>query len=211
MSIVRDDLGRDAAVLTAEVVAVLVCAMVTLPVPAQIPLLVVAMISMAVRGKRWEDRFGADGFRFLLGAVTGAAALILSLVVVGPLVEARGAMLGWSHHALVRGKPDALVMYVIIVAATSIATELVLRGWILERVRDVSPGKVALVASVGMTALVEAVFTGDTGYSSLGAALFGVALSGLYLATGRSLVAPIAARVTFDVGLLLLEGFKLVD
>jgi len=206
------DVRGEAALLTAEVVALVICAILPLPVPAQVPLLVIAMISFGIRGKRWSDRFESDGFRWLVGLCTGAAALALAYFVFAPVLADRtGGMIGWSRHGIVRGKPDALLTFVLVVAATSAGTELILRGWILERVREQVPGRTGLVAAVVITGLVEAVFTGDPGWSSLGAAVFGAALSGLYLASGRSLVAPIAARVTFEVGVLLLEGFKLVN
>lgn len=205
------DLRGQAALLTGEIVAVVAVALVALPIPAQVPLVVVAMISYAARGLRWESRFDSDRFRLGLGAATGAAALILALAVIGPALEARGGMITWSHHAAVRGKPEVLVSYLLIVTALAVATELILRGWILERALGLGRGATGAAIAIAVTGFVEAVYFGEPGWSAVGASLFGVALSGLYLATGRSLVAPIAARVTFEVGILLLESFKLVN
>lgn len=204
------ELRGDAALLTAEIVAVIACAVLPLPVPAQLPLGVVAVVSYALRRERWENRFGFDGFRLGLGIGTGACALVLALVAISPLLTARGAMVAWAEHAMVRGKPDAVVMVVIVVAATAVATELVFRGFILERVRPLVGGRGATAVALAISACVEATVMGGGSARVFGAALVSVALGGLYLATGRSLVAPIAARVTFDVGVVVLEGLKMI-
>jgi hypothetical protein len=206
------DIRGQAALLTAEVVAIIACAVLPLPVPAQVPLLVMALISFAVRGKMWSDRFESDRLRWAVGAVVGVIALALAWLVVGPVLESRtGGMVGWTRHGMVRGKPDAFLTIAILVAASAIGTELLMRAWILDRIRELVSGRAGVVIAVAVTAIVEAIFVGDPGWSCVGAALVSAALSGLYLASGRSLVAPIAARVTFEVGALLLEAFKLVS
>lgn len=206
------EIRGQAALLTAEVTVILACAILSLPVPAQVPLLVMALISFGVRGQQWSDRFESDGFRWAIGAAMGAAALALAFFVVGPALEGgTGGMVGWTRHGMVRGKADAFLMIAIMVGATAIGTELLMRAWILERIREQVPGRAGLLVAVAVTAVIEAVFVGDPGWSCLGAALVSAALSGVYLASRRSLVAPIAARLTFELGALLLEAFKLVN
>jgi membrane protease YdiL (CAAX protease family) len=205
------DLRGQAALLTAELVVLVVVAALPLPIPAQVPLLAMALISYGIRRQVWADRFASDGFRWAVGAATGAIALGLALAVA-PVLETRtGGLVVWSNHGMVRGKLEMFVSFALIVAALAVATELVMRGWIFERLREQLPGRVGVAIAVAGTAAVEAIFTGAPGWGYAGAALVSAALGGLYLAAGRSLVAPIAARLAFELGALALEGLQLVD
>jgi len=209
--LLRMDLRAQAALMTAELVVLVAVAALPIPIPAQAPLLVMALISYGIRRKLWTDRFASDGFRWAVGAATGAVALGVAFAVA-PALEARtGGLVAWSNHGMVRGKLEVFVSIALIVAALAAATELVMRGWIFERLHELLPGRAGLAIAVTLTACMEAIFAGAAGWSSVGAALVSAALSGLYLASGRSLVAPMAARITFELGVLLLEGLKLVD
>jgi hypothetical protein len=204
------DLGAQAALLTAELVVLVACAVIALPVPAQLPLLLIALISYTIRRKPWSERWVGGQSRALVGATMGAVALAIA-VAIGPVLEAQtGGLVGWTRHGIVRGKVDAFVTFAMIVAALAVATEIIMRGWILERIRELVSGRIGVAIAIAVTAAIEAIFTGDPGWSSLGAALVSAALSALYLAGGRSLVAPVAARLTFELGVLVLEGLKLV-
>jgi hypothetical protein len=208
------ELRGQAALLTAEVVAVIACAIAPLPGPAiLIALFAVASISLYVRKQTWVQRCGLDGLRAGIGVAVGATALVLAVVVVGPLLEARtGGMVSWNQYAVVRGRLEALLPYAIIVGAMAIAHEAILRGWVLERARELAPaGPQGLAIAVAVTAVVEGALVAGAGWSVAGAAIGGVAASALYLAGGRSLVAPVVARLTFDLGALVLEALKVVN
>ena len=94
------------------------------------------------------------------------------------------------------------------VAATAIAVELALRGWIVERVLELSPGPVVLPVLVG--AFAEALITPGDLAARLGGGLFGAGLGWMYVASGRSVLAPVCARLVFELGVLLLEAMRLV-
>jgi membrane protease YdiL (CAAX protease family) len=208
------ELRGQAALLTAEVVAVIACALAPLPgLFLLIALFAVASISLYVRGQTWAQRCAVDALRAGIGVAVGATALGLALVVVGPLLEARtGGMVNWSQYTVVRGQPSALVSYAVIVTVIAVTFEAILRGWVLERVRELAPsGRRGVAIAIAVTAVVEGVLAGGTGWSGVGAAIGGVAASALYLASGRSLVAPVAARLTFDLGALVLEALKVVN
>src|SRR5512134_3541696 len=131
------ELRGEAALMTTELVVIIACAIAPLPVPAQVPLLIMAMISFAIRRRSFAERFESDRFRWAVGAITGAVALILAVLVVAPLVEAQtGGLIGWTRHGVVRGKPEVFLSVAVIVAALVAATELVMRAWILERIRE---------------------------------------------------------------------------
>lgn len=209
------DLRRQAALLTAELVVVIACAVVALPIPAQLPLLAMALISYKVRNEPWAPRFASSRVVWAVAATMGAIALGLALVVT-PALEARtGGLVSWTREAVVRGNPQMLTAAVMIVAALTIATEVVMRGWILERIREQTAGagrRAGVAIAVAVTAGLEAIFTASgAGWSAVGAALVSAALSALYLAAGRSLVAPVVARLTFELGVLALEALRLVN
>jgi membrane protease YdiL (CAAX protease family) len=204
------DLRGQAALLTAEVVVLAAAIAVATPFPAQAPLLLMALISYGIRRKTWTERLASDGFRWAVGAATGAVALGIAFAVA-PVLEARtGGLVAWSNHGMVRGKLEMFASMALIVGALAAATELIMRGWILDRLLELLPGRAGIAIAVALTAGLEAILTGAPGWSSVGAALVSAALSGLYLGSGRSLVAPIAARLTFELGVLVLEAFKLV-
>jgi hypothetical protein len=209
------DLHRQAALLTAELVVVIACAVVAIPIPAQVPLLAMALISYGIRHQSWSERWESTGLLWAVGAAVGAIALALGLVVFTPLLESRtGGLVAWTRDAIVRGNLQMLTTVTLIVAALTVATEVVMRGWILERIREHVPvrGRAGAAIAVAATSVIEAIFTtSGAGWSGIGAALVSAALSGLYLAGGRSLVAPIAARLTFDLGVVALESLRLVN
>jgi hypothetical protein len=118
-------------------------------------------------------------------------------------------MVMWTQWGVVRGNVAAAIPVAIVVAALVVATEMILRGWIVERVLELaSTSRVGQIAAVAIAAGVEAIFTA-TPDNAFGAMLFGGSLGALYLASGRSLVAPIAARLVFELGIVGLEVARL--
>jgi len=194
-----------------EVLAVLAIAVAPLPepMPAALPLLVAGSLSRWVRGRSWSDVVRGPSSGAAIGALAGLVALGFAVLAGTPAIEALGGRaVEWSAHPVVRGNLSLLVMAAAYVAATAAATELALRGWIVERVLELSPGPPVLPVLVG--ALAEALITPGDLAARLGGALFGVGLGWMYAAGGRSIVAPVCARLAFDLGVVLLEALRLV-
>ena len=209
-----------------EVLAVLAIAVVPLPepMPAVLPLLLVASLSRWLRGRSWADVVrapagsagGAGGVGGVgiataaaVGAAAGLGALGFAVLAGAPAIEMLGERaVEWSAHPLVRGNPSMLALFAIYVVATAVATELALRGWIVDRVLELSPGPPVLPVLVG--AFAEALIAPGDGAARMGAALFGVGLGWMYAAGGRSIVAPLCARLVFELGVVFLEAMRLI-
>ena len=181
------------------------------PMPAALPLLVVASLARWMRGRSWAEvvRGPRSLERAGVGAVAGALALGFAVLAGTPVLELVSfRAVEWSAHPIVRGNASLFAMVALYVAATAVATELALRGWIVERVLELSPGPPILPVLVG--AFAEALITPGDGAARLGAAMFGAGLGWMYAAGGRSLLAPVCARLVFELGVLILEAMRLV-
>jgi hypothetical protein len=192
-----------------EVAAVIAIAIAPWPdvMPIALPLVVAATASRWIRGRQWNEL--ARGGTASIGAAAGVIALVVSLVAGAPLVELMtGGVVEWSVFPVVRGNPSQLVVVALIVVAMAIATELALRGWIVERVLELSPGPAVLPVLVG--AVAEALVTPGGVTVRIGAGLCGAGLGTIYVAAGRSVIAPICARLAFGLGALVLEALRLV-
>jgi hypothetical protein len=195
------------ALVPAELAAVAAIACVPMPVPRVLPLLVVASASRWARGRGWGE-VARPAFAGI-AAAAGVVALAVALALGGPAVETvTGRAVEWSQFPIVRGSPSSLLTVGMLVAATIIAAELVLRGWLVERALELRVPRAAAVLAGSLTE--AAVSDGDL-VARLGAAVLGVALGWMYVACGRSVVAPICARGAFALGALLLEALRLVS
>jgi hypothetical protein len=193
-----------------EVAAVLALAIVPLPdaVPVAAPLLALASASLWLRGRNWGQVVGASGFSAAVGAAAGLAALVIALVAGAPFVElVSGRTVEWSTFPPVRGSGAQLVTVALIEIALAIAWELSLRGWIVQRVRELSSSPPILAILVG--AIAEALLVPGDVAARIGAALFGAGLGWMYIASGGAL-APICARLAFVLGAVLLEALQLI-
>lgn len=198
---------RAAWLVPFEVAVIAAAAIVPLPetVPVAMPLAAAAALSLWIRKRSF-----AAGEGVWIGALAGVTALVIALVLGSPLVEAttdRAVM--WSSYPIVRGSVAQAILVAVAVSAAAIAMELALRGWIVERARELVP-RAGDVAGIAVGAIAEAVVTPGDGLVRVGAALFGAGLGWMYVATG-GLAAPIAARVVFVLGALLLEALMLVS
>ncbi len=192
-----------------EIVAVLALAIAPLPesMPVALPLLVVASLSRWWRGRSWAEV--ATGGYAKSGAVVGLVALGLAVVAGAPFVESLSARaVEWSSFPIVRGSAMQTVLVAVVVGVTAVASELALRGWIVERVLELSPGSPVLPVLIG--AIAEALVTPGDVTVRIGAGLFGMGLGWLYVASGRSVVAPICARASFAIGAVILEGLRVI-
>lgn len=194
-----------------EIALVLAVAVVPWPegLPIGIPLLVVASVCRWVRGRSWSEVWIGGRDKALVGVLAGLAALALAIAVGTPMVEALGTRaVEWSRFPIVRGSLQQLPMVLMLVALGALAAELALRGWLVERVLELSPGPPFLPVLCG--ALAEAIVMPGDITARLGAGLFGAGLGWMYVASGRSLVAPVLARVAFVTGAVVLEALKLI-
>jgi hypothetical protein len=199
------------ALVPFEVVAVLALAVVPLPdaIPVALPLLVVATVSRWARRRDWAQLLRADGWAAAVGGAAGLAALVIAIVAGTPFVEAMsGRGVEWSAFPVVRGSGSQLVLVALVVIAMAIASELALRGWIVERVLELAPGPPVLPVLVG--AIAEALVTPGDLAVRIGAGVFGAGLGWIYVAAGRTAVAPICARAAFTLAAIALEALRLI-
>jgi len=191
-----------------EVAIVIAAAVAPMPVPAVVPLLIAASLSLWVRGRSWGSVTHGPALYGAIGAAAGALALALALLVSTPLVELiSDYAVQWSMYPIVRGSGAQTIMVAIVVGISAIAAELVLRGWIVERVLELRGHRV-LAVLVG--AFGEALVADGDLAMRIGAGMFGIGLGWMYIAAGRSVVAPICARVVFALGAVVLEALRVV-
>jgi hypothetical protein len=193
-----------------EIAAVLALAIAPLPdaVPVAAPLLAVASLSRWVRGRGWNQVLGGGGRTAAVGAAAGLAALAIAVLAGAPFVEQMtGRTVEWSAFPIVRGSPSQLAMVALVEIALAIAWELALRGWIIERVLELSPGPPVLPVLVA--AFAEALVTPGDVSARIGAGLFGIGLGWMYIA-GRGAIAPICARLAFALGAVTLEALRVI-
>jgi hypothetical protein len=191
-----------------EVAVVVAAALVTLPVPAAVPLLIAASVSQWLRGRSWAAVAKGPALYAAIGAAAGGLALGLALLVSTPLLEATtDYAVQWSMYPIVRGSSAQAIMVGIVVAVSAVAAELVLRGWLVERVLELRGHHVIAVLVGGFA---EALISDGDLAMRLGAGLFGISLGSMYIAAGRSVVAPICARLVFSLGAVVLETLQIV-
>jgi hypothetical protein len=194
-----------------EIAAVLALAVAPLPeaVPIALPLVVVATLSRWLRRRDWAQLLSASGWTMAVGALAGLGALAVAVVAGTPFVEVMsGRAVEWAAFPVVRGSATQGVAVALIVIAMAVATELALRGWIVERMLELSPGPPILPVLLG--AFAEALLTRGDVAVRLGAALIGAGLGWIYVAAGRSVVPSICARVAFGLGAVALEAVRVI-
>jgi hypothetical protein len=199
------------ALVPFEIAGVLAVAIVPLPgiMPVALPLIVAASASRWIRRRDWGQLMQADGWTVAVGAAAGLAALAIAVIAGTPFVEVMsGRAVEWSAFPIVRGNASQLVLVAMVVILIAIFSELALRGWIVERVLELSPGPPVLPVLVG--ALAEALVTPGDLVVRIGAGVFGAGLGWIYVAAGRRVVAPIYARAAFSLAAVALEALRLI-
>jgi hypothetical protein len=169
--------------------------------PFALPLLVVASASLWVRGRSWSEHVVAPRM-LAVGALAGTLAIAIATPLFGAF---RVTALDWWVLPALRGDTTQLAAALCVLLASAVALELALRGWIVERMLELSPGPATL--PIAAAALAEALVTPGPIVSRIGVGLFGAGLGVLYIACRRSVLAPIAARCAFVTGAALVERF----
>src|SRR6185295_1780978 len=96
-------------------------------------LLVAATLVNWLRKHSWAERVRGPGLYAAIGAGAGLVALVLALLIGTPAVEGfTDQAVQWSSYPVVRGSVSTFVMVAIVVAVGALATELVLRGFVVE-------------------------------------------------------------------------------
>jgi hypothetical protein len=199
-----------------EVIAIIALALAPIPaaVPIAVPLLVAGSISRWMRGRSWAEVQKGPAWLAGVGILAGAIALGVALLAGSQSLTALFAgisgdtIVEMSDLATSSGRPMTIALTAVAVAMTAIAAELALRGWIVERVLELSPGSPVLPVLVG--ALAEAMVTPGDVPTRVGAAILGAGLGWIYAAAGRSTLAPMLARITFQVGAVVFAALRLV-
>jgi len=176
-------------------------------VPSKIPyLLVLAWISLRLRGVRWRDlgftRYGTWTKTLGLGIAAGVAIEALELFVTQPLLAAlTGTMPDLSAFDRVAGSVKWLSISLAFTwTLFAFGEELVFRGYLMTRIADMGGGSRAswaialIVASLAFG--LSHFHQGITGVTEN--LIDGMILGALYLACGRNLAVPIVAHGTTD-------------
>src|SRR5688572_15179517 len=107
-----------------EVAVVIAAGSVALPVPAAVPLLIAASISLWLRGRSWAGVTKGPALYAVIGAAAGALALVSALMVSTPLLEAiTDSAVQWSTYPIVRGSTTQAIMVAIVVGVSAVAAE----------------------------------------------------------------------------------------
>jgi hypothetical protein len=195
----------------AEFAIVIALALTPLPdaIPLALPLFAAGSVAKWRTGHSWGHVVTPTTLQAGVGVAVGLAALILALLVGTPVVESVSQRaIEWSSFPLVRGNASMLGGVVLLVVLYAVGFELALRGWLVERVLEVSPGKPGFPVMVG--ALAEAVLTPGDLAIRVGAGLFGAGLGWIYVAGGRNVFAPMMARITFSMVAVVLESLRVI-
>jgi hypothetical protein len=177
-------------------------------IPVMVPLLMAASAARWACGRSFGAVVRGPASYVAIGAAAGVVALVLAIVIGSPIAESLSERaVTWSAYPMVRGNLNAFIAFAVVVSAIAVATELVLRGWIVERVLELggSTGWAVVIA-----AFAEALLTDGPFEARLGGFIVGLGLGSMYVAAGRNLAVTVAARLTFGLGALLLEVLRIV-
>jgi hypothetical protein len=134
-------------------------------------------------------------------------------VLAGPVVAgaADGVVL-WSAFPVARGHLAGALTVALLVLAGAAAAELVLRGWIAERVAELVGGAPARAGAIAVVvaAIFEALLTPGGAAARIGAGLTGLALGALWAGAGGRVAPALAARLVFALGVVGLDALRLV-
>ncbi len=198
----------DKALRAIEALALIGAALAPIATPV-LGLLVVGSISVWTRGGAWFATTRAPTLLVAGGAAVGAIGLALALAISPALADATGRAVEWTQFAIARGALQGALVAAVWVAAFAVATELVFRGWVLTRVRELLP-PVGPAGAVVIAAVIEALVTPGHVGIRVGALAMGLGCGALFVSGGARLAAPLAARVVFELGTVMVTWLELV-
>lgn len=170
-------------------------------------LVLVASIVSWLRKRSWTERMRGPGVYAAIGAGAGAAALLFALFFT-PMIEGySGQAVQWSMYPIVRGSGTAFFTVALIVAVSCLASELVFRAFLVELGHEFTKN---YAVAIVVAALAEALLVEGDPAVRLGAGVFSVGLGWMYVASGRSILAPLCARLVFSLGALVLEATRVI-
>ena len=177
------------------------------PVTWLAALLLAASIVNWLRKRSWTERMRGPGVYAAIGAGAGAGALLFALFFT-PMIEGySGQAVQWSMYPIVRGSGTAFFTVALIVAVGCLASELVFRAFLLELGHEFTKN---YAVAIVVAALAEALLAEGDPAVRLGAGVFSVGLGWMYVASGRSILAPLCARLVFSLGALVLEALRVI-
>tara|TARA_R110002096_G_scaffold433887_2_gene653770 strand:+ start:78653 stop:79270 length:618 start_codon:yes stop_codon:yes gene_type:complete len=186
-----------------EMLVMVVLLVLPLPVPALIPLVVLASVALEVRGLGWSH-VGLQGKHAARDSATG---LVLGLLVASLLPLAVGQA-AESDFLLLQGNGRALVAALLLTLALSAASEMLFRGYAIAAATRVwgDSGAIAglLVGAVSGTIATQPASAG----AALGAFVIGLGYGLLYFASGRRLILPITMHFVVDAYPIVLEFLR---
>lgn len=182
-------------------------------------LLVAGSIVLALRRGRWfatRDGDGGAGWAALGGVAVGAAALGAAWLLSPALLDVTGRAVEWTTEPMVRGSPSIATTLMLVTVAMGLAAELVFRRWLLDRVAGLArargqPLPVALAAGILAAALIEAAVAPAGAGPRLGVALASGGLGVIYVGAGGRLAGCLTARLTFELGAVLVQALRLTS
>lgn len=192
-----------------DLTAVVGCGAVALwsPVVALLAALAVGSVARRARGAGWSTGQPVEPWHLVTGLAVGVVALGLGVVAADPVVTAgTGRSVEWSQVTAVRGQLGSAIVLGLLVTAQAVAFELVLRRWLLDATRAATKPAVA----IAVTAVAEGWLVGGSLGARAGAIVTGIACGWLYVASGGRLATSIAARVTFELGVVAVVWLRLV-
>ena len=177
------------------------------PVTWLAALLLAASIVSWLRKRSWTERMRGPGINAAIGAGAGAGALVFALFFT-PMIEGySGQAVQWSMYPIVRGSGTAFVTVALLIAVGCLASELVFRAFLVELGHEFTKN---YAVAIVVAALAEALLAEGDPAVRLGAGVFSVGLGWMYVASGRSILAPLCARLVFSLGALVLEALRVV-
>jgi|GEM_PF-5437955 len=197
----------------------LMCGVIAIgfPISIVLPLVVVSSLALWGRKRSWVD-VGLDipdDFVPLavVGLVLGAGAQLFNIIALEPQLESlAGRAVELNYMPPVRGNAGMLINALLLTWALVVATEMVFRGYIIDRVAALVRDK-GVAHGVGVV-VSAALFAWAVGGGRLegvvGAFIAGLGYGYLYIAGGRQLVLPIAFHAAFETVALVAIYLKTV-
>lgn len=177
-----------------------------IPISKTPELLLLAWISLRVRGLRWRDvgftRYRSWKATIAIGVVLGTVLETFQLLVTQPiLTKLLGRQPDLELFRMVTGNLKVTALFIVLSwTLAAYGEELFWRGYLMNRVADVFGRSRA--AWIGSLAVISIVFGLAHGYQGLTGwieeSLAGLALGVMYLRTDRNLAVPIVAHGVCD-------------